>query len=221
MASLKKPKVPAWSLLGPVPGACMGGALQQGPAPAWHPPLYVPLILCPGAVQNRALQVPCEDGPELRWCVWKCFMLLRSLRTAGLAHRRMHADKTWAVLEAAIHEIFNQNQSGLSFEELYRYSLKHPHLSQLARTHSWSDLALAWHPCRNAYNMVINKCGDRLYSGLVAKTSSHLATVAARIEAAQGDTFLSELRSCWNVHIKSMQMIRDILMVRSRPLAAT
>ena len=29
---------------------------------------------------------------------------------------------------------------------------------------------------RNAYNMVINKCGDRLYSGLVEKTSSHLAT---------------------------------------------
>ena len=52
--------------------------------------------------------------------------------------------------------------------------------------------------------MVINKCGDRLYNGLVEKTSSHLATVAARIEAAQGDTFLSELRSCWDVHIKSM-----------------
>ena len=30
------------------------------------------------------------------------------------------AEKTWAVLESAIHEIFNQNQSGLSFEELYR-----------------------------------------------------------------------------------------------------
>ena len=67
--------------------------------------------------------------------------------------------------------------------------------------------------CRNAYNMVINKCGDRLYSGLVSKTTSHLASIAARIEAAQGDTFLSELRTCWVVHIKSMHMIRDILMV--------
>ena len=30
------------------------------------------------------------------------------------------ADKTWQVLEAAIHEINNHNASGLSFEELYR-----------------------------------------------------------------------------------------------------
>lgn len=32
------------------------------------------------------------------------------------------ADKTWKVLEDAIHEIHNKNASGLSFEELYRYS---------------------------------------------------------------------------------------------------
>ena len=30
------------------------------------------------------------------------------------------ADKTWKVLEDAIHEINNHNASGLSFEELYR-----------------------------------------------------------------------------------------------------
>ena len=29
-------------------------------------------------------------------------------------------EKTWRVLEAAIHEINNHNASGLSFEELYR-----------------------------------------------------------------------------------------------------
>ena len=32
-----------------------------------------------------------------------------------------HADKTWKILEDAIHEINNHNASGLSFEELYRY----------------------------------------------------------------------------------------------------
>lgn len=31
------------------------------------------------------------------------------------------ADKTWKVLESAIHEIHNQNASGLSFEQLYRW----------------------------------------------------------------------------------------------------
>ena len=126
------------------------------------------------------------------------------------------------MLESAIHEIFNQNQSGLSFEELYRRAQRSAACgSCIAAPSTLATLVLSiklvpW-CCRNAYNMVINKCGDRLYSGLVAKTTSHLATIAARIEAAQGDTFLVELRSCWNVHIKSMHMIRDILMVRSLP----
>ena len=39
-------------------------------------------------------------------------------------------EKTWSVLEAAIHEINNHNASGLSFEELYRCAtfrcLEHP-----------------------------------------------------------------------------------------------
>lgn len=32
-----------------------------------------------------------------------------------------YADHTWNVLEHAIHEIYNQNASTLSFEELYRF----------------------------------------------------------------------------------------------------
>ncbi|KAH1092137.1 hypothetical protein J1N35_019394 [Gossypium stocksii] len=31
-----------------------------------------------------------------------------------------YAEKTWKILEHAIHEIYNHNASGLSFEELYR-----------------------------------------------------------------------------------------------------
>jgi cullin 3 len=31
-----------------------------------------------------------------------------------------YANNTWKVLEDAIHEIYNHNASGLSFEELYR-----------------------------------------------------------------------------------------------------
>jgi hypothetical protein len=32
-----------------------------------------------------------------------------------------YAEKTWKILEHAIHEIYNHNASGLSFEELYRF----------------------------------------------------------------------------------------------------
>lgn len=42
-----------------------------------------------------------------------------------------YADKTWKILEHAIHEIYNHNASGLSFEELYRLFWLHAPLSLL------------------------------------------------------------------------------------------
>ena len=66
---------------------------------------------------------------------------------------------------------------------------------------------------RNAYNMVINKFGDYLYNGLVETLKKHLEGVAEKIASAQGELFLRELKLRWDHHNKSMQMIRDILMV--------
>ena len=48
----------------------------------------------------------------------------RALQIEAFRHRIVvdpkYAEKTWKVLEHAIHEIYNHNASGLSFEELYR-----------------------------------------------------------------------------------------------------
>ncbi|XP_051146099.1 cullin-3A-like [Andrographis paniculata] len=99
-----------------------------------------------------------------------------------------YADKTWKIIEHAIHEIYNHNASGLSFEELYR----------------------------NAYNMVLHKFGEKLYSGLVATMTLHLQTMSKSIEAAQGASFLEELNAKWGDHNKALQMIRDILMYMDR-----
>ncbi|GJP50323.1 hypothetical protein CLOM_g9454 [Closterium sp. NIES-68] len=99
-----------------------------------------------------------------------------------------YAEKTWGILEDAIHQIYNHNASGLSFEELYR----------------------------NAYNMVLHKYGDRLYAGLVTTMTNHLKGVAAAIEAAHGPLFLNELDARWHDYGKSLQMIRDILMYMDR-----
>lgn len=52
----------------------------------------------------------------------------------------------WARLKSAIQEIQKKNNSGLSFEELYR----------------------------NAYTMVLHKYGDRLYNGLQEVVRDHL-----------------------------------------------
>lgn len=99
-----------------------------------------------------------------------------------------YADRTWKVLENAIHEIHNKNASGLSFEELYR----------------------------NAYNMVLHKFGDKLYTGLIRTLTMQLKQVAAEVEKSQGVSFLKELKTKWDEHIKSTQMIRDILMYMDR-----
>ncbi|KAL3636262.1 Cullin-3A [Castilleja foliolosa] len=99
-----------------------------------------------------------------------------------------YAEKTWKILEHAIHEIYNHNASGLSFEELYR----------------------------NAYNMVLYKCGEKLYSGLVSTMTFHLQAMSKSIEEAHGGSFLEELNSKWSDHNKALQMIRDILMYMDR-----
>ncbi|KAM7484354.1 hypothetical protein LguiA_000363 [Lonicera macranthoides] len=99
-----------------------------------------------------------------------------------------YADKTWKIMEHAIHEIYNHNASGLSFEELYR----------------------------NAYTMVLHKYGEKLYTGLVSTMTFHLKEISKSIEAAQGGLFLEELNRKWTDHNKALQMIRDILMYMDR-----
>lgn len=64
--------------------------------------------------------------------------------------------------------------------------------------------------------MVVNKFGDRLYRGVVETETEHLTRIAARVDGCQGETFLRELRAQWELHNKSVQMIRDILMVGLR-----
>lgn len=62
--------------------------------------------------------------------------------------------------------------------------------------------------------MVINKFGDQLYNGLEETIIKHLRFIETKVEAAQGESFLRELKLRWDHHNKSMQMIRDILMVQ-------
>ena len=66
--------------------------------------------------------------------------------------------------------------------------------------------------------MVINKHGDHLYNSLTETLRKHLQYIAEVVVANQGETFLRELKLRWDHHNKSMQMIRDILMVLLTPL---
>ena len=58
-------------------------------------------------------------------------------------------ESTWNLLANAFGEIFKKNASKLSFEELYRSS----------------------------YNMVLHRCGDMLYYGVLRLLKQHLERV--------------------------------------------
>ena len=58
----------------------------------------------------------------------------------------------WALLKNAIQEIQKKNNSGLSFEELYR----------------------------NAYTMVLHKHGEKLYTGLREVVTEHLTNKVSK-----------------------------------------
>lgn len=100
-----------------------------------------------------------------------------------------YVDNIWALLKNAIQEIQKKNNSGLSFEELYR----------------------------NAYTMVLHKHGEKLYSGLQEVVTEHLVKkVQVDVLAALNNNFLLTLNSAWSDHQTSMVMIRDILMYMDR-----
>lgn len=100
-----------------------------------------------------------------------------------------YAQSIWEMLRNAIQEIQKKNNSGLSFEELYR----------------------------NAYTMVLHKHGDRLYSGLRDVVIEHLRSkIRAEVLGSMNNNFLETLNTAWSDHSTSMVMIRDILMYMDR-----
>jgi len=100
----------------------------------------------------------------------------------------------WSMLKNAIQEIQKKNNSGLSFEELYR----------------------------NAYTMVLNKYGEKLYSGLKDVVNEHLVNKVRRdVLNSLHNNFLATLNTAWNDHQTAMVMIRDILMYMDRVYVQT
>ncbi|KAL1123778.1 hypothetical protein AAG570_001551 [Ranatra chinensis] len=100
-----------------------------------------------------------------------------------------YVESIWTLLENAIQEIQKKNNSGLSFEELYR----------------------------NAYTMVLHKHGERLYTGLKKVVTNHLETkVRQDVLKSLNNNFLHTLNQAWSDHQTSMVMIRDILMYMDR-----
>jgi len=111
------------------------------------------------------------------------------IRAFPITMDERYVDSIWQLLKNAIQEIQKKNNSGLSFEELYR----------------------------NAYTMVLHKHGEKLYNGLKEVVSQHLDNkVRADVLASLSNNFLGVLNAAWSDHQTSMVMIRDILMYMDR-----
>ena len=101
-----------------------------------------------------------------------------------------YVDDILKLLRNAIREIQKKNNSGLSFEELYR----------------------------NAYTLVLHKQGKKLYAMLKEVITTHLVEEVQQevLAASLQGTFLEVLNSTWSDHQTAMVMIRDILMYMDR-----
>ncbi|TRY73733.1 hypothetical protein TCAL_06696 [Tigriopus californicus] len=111
------------------------------------------------------------------------------IRSFPMTMDEKYVENIWNLLKEAIQEIQRKNNSGLSFEELYR----------------------------NAYTMVLHKHGERLYTGLKEVVTAHLESkVRSDVLGALNNHFLQTLNGAWNDHQTSMVMIRDILMYMDR-----
>lgn len=100
-----------------------------------------------------------------------------------------YVETIWDKLKNAIQEIQKKNNSGLSFEELYR----------------------------NAYTMVLHKHGNILYAGLREVVTDHLVKEVRQVVLdSLHNNFLPKLNQAWIDHQTSMVMIRDVLMYLDR-----
>ena len=111
------------------------------------------------------------------------------IRAFPMTMDEKYVENIWNLLKEAIQEIQKKNNSGLSFEELYR----------------------------NAYTMVLHKHGERLYNGLKEVVTIHLeGEIRNDVLQALNNNFLQKLNSAWDDHQTNMVMIRDILMYMDR-----
>lgn len=69
---------------------------------------------------------------------------------------------------------------------------------------------------RNAYNLVLHKHGDLLYTGIQETVRTRLRSVMEDVIRSPDDQLLSQVCVQWKEHQVTMVMVRDILMYMDR-----
>lgn len=98
------------------------------------------------------------------------------------------AEQSWNQLRMSLHEVYKRNASKLYFEVLYR----------------------------SAYNLVLNKQGNLLFTGVTKKFEEQVEDAFLVIEACSNDTILSVVVKHWEDHKLTTSLFGDILMYLDR-----
>ncbi|CAL4890135.1 unnamed protein product [Urochloa decumbens] len=79
------------------------------------------------------------------------------------------------------------------------------------------------HLMPDAYNVVLHKKGDELYTAAEITMTSEVQSLCSPLDVAPKDDvlFLQELLSKWNCHVRAVKMTRDILMYLDRTIIPT
>ena len=110
-----------------------------------------------------------------------------SLMIAGMRTQHMAPDSAqhmWTQLDVAIHQIFTQQTSSLSFNQLYNYG----------------------------YQLVIHKHGHLVYEGVANSVRQHLQSKALVVLAAANETLLQSIKAIWEEFKLMSNNLHDILM---------
>jgi len=101
---------------------------------------------------------------------------------------RDQASQHWETIRDAIYKIQNKQASSLSYEELYR----------------------------TAYNLVLHKHGEMLYTNVKNTTAELLKPIAEDLLEKPDDEFLRALNRLWADQKLCIIMIKDILLYMNK-----
>lgn len=98
------------------------------------------------------------------------------------------ANNMWTTLQDAIHKIFQQNSSSLSYEQLYGY----------------------------AYKLCLHKKGEMLYNGVSETVRRHLLVEVEHVSQVPSEVLLSAVKQLWDEFKTTVINIKDVLMYMDR-----
>ncbi|KAL2137022.1 hypothetical protein VTI74DRAFT_10498 [Chaetomium olivicolor] len=141
---------------------------------------------------------------------------IRPIRKPMLSRDSSEFEPCWDILKSALTDIHNKNASRLSFENLYRASYK---IVLRKKGQLLYDRVKAFEE-EWFRDHVLPRISELVSSNLVSIALIQMPGSSAHERRETGERFLRGIRSTWEDHNMSMNMVADILMYLERSFTA-